>query len=68
MLQLFENAIFLLFSHPFDVGDDIKIEGIAYKVKYIALPYINLVRTDDDAFMEISTTKMRESRIHNVNR
>lgn len=44
LLQLFDNAAFLLFSHPFDVEDDIKIEVTIYVVDYIALPYINLVR------------------------
>jgi hypothetical protein len=67
-VQLFDNAAYLLFSHPFDVDDDIVLDGEAYVVDYIALPYIDLVRKRDDAFIKISTQRLRQYRIHNVTR
>lgn len=67
-LQLFDNAAFLLFSHPFDVEDEIVLEGTPYIVDYIALPYINLLRKSDDAFIRVTTQQLRHHRIHNVSR
>lgn len=45
-VQLFENAIFLFFTHPFDVGDVIIFEGDRYRVMAISLQCVNMERVD----------------------
>jgi len=66
-VQLFENAIFLFFTHPFDVGDIIVFEGDRYRVKSISLQYVNIARVDG-ADVNVPTTEMRAARLHNVTR
>lgn len=66
-MQLFENAIFLFFTHPFDVGDIIMFEGDRYRVKAISLQYVNIARVDG-ADVNVPTAEMRAARLHNVSR
>lgn len=67
MVQLFENAIFLFFTHPFDVGDVIFFEGDRYRVQAISLQYVNISRVDG-ADVNVPTMEMRAARLHNVTR
>lgn len=67
MLQVFENSIFLFFSHPFDVGDVITFEGSRYTIKSITLQYVKLERVDG-AHVSVPCSEVRSARIHNVTR
>lgn len=49
LVQVFENAVFLFFTHPFDVGDAIVFEGDRFKVTCISLQYVKLIRMDGAA-------------------
>lgn len=48
-MQVFENAVFLFFTHPFDVGDAVVFEGDRFKVISITLQYVKLTRLDGAA-------------------
>lgn len=37
LMQVFENSIYLFFTHPFDIGDEIRFEGTRYTVKSMTL-------------------------------
>jgi small-conductance mechanosensitive channel len=65
--QVFENGVFLFFTHPFDVGDIIKFEDNRYEVKAINLQYVNLeyVLGQD---VNVPTTEMRDARLINITR
>jgi small-conductance mechanosensitive channel len=65
--QVFENALFLFFSHPFDVGDWINFEGSRYQVSSITLQYVKLYRYDQ-ADVSVPCAELRSARIHNLSR
>jgi Mechanosensitive ion channel len=64
---VFENAIFLFFTHPFDVGDAINFETNRYTVKSITLQYVKLTRVDG-ADVNVPCSEVRTARIHNITR
>ena len=66
-MQVFENALWLFTSHPFDVGDVIKHGGTRYTVKSIKLQRLHLARVDG-AHVVLPTEQMRSALIHNVTR
>jgi hypothetical protein len=66
-LQMFENALWLFTSHPFDVGDVIKFRGDRYTVQSVKLQRILLGRVDGGAFI-MPTEHMRTELIHNMTR
>jgi small-conductance mechanosensitive channel len=66
-LQMFENALWLFTSHPFDVGDVIKFKGDRYDVQSIKLQRILLCRGDGAAII-MPTEQMRTEMIHNLTR
>jgi small-conductance mechanosensitive channel len=66
-VQVFENAVFLFFSHPFDVGDWINFEGSKYQVNSITLQYVKLMRIDQ-AHVSVPCAEVRTARIHNISR
>jgi small-conductance mechanosensitive channel len=65
--QVFENAIFLFFTHPFDVGDTIRFEDSRYCVNSINLQYINLEHVMG-ADVNVPTSEMRAARLTNISR
>jgi hypothetical protein len=65
--QVFENSIWLFFTHPFDVGDVIRYEDDRYLVKNIKMQFVSLERADG-AFVTVPTSEMSTARIHNVTR
>ena len=66
-MQVFENSIYLFFTHPFDIGDEIRFEGTRYKVKSMTLQVVKLTSVFG-ADVTVPTAEMRNSRLHNVTR
>jgi hypothetical protein len=66
-LQVFENSLWLFFTHPFDVGDRIKYQGDRYSILSIKLQRVNMTRVDGANVM-VPTEQMRTSLIHNISR
>jgi small-conductance mechanosensitive channel len=66
-LQVFENAVYIFFTHAFDVGDTIKFEGNRYEVRSITLQYVSFERVDG-ADVTVPTSELRSSRVHNMSR
>jgi hypothetical protein len=66
-MQIFENTVFLFFSHPFDIGDEIYFEGTRYEVASITLQYVKLLRWDGAA-VNVPCGELRTARIHNITR
>jgi hypothetical protein len=66
-VQVFENALFLFFTHPFDVGDIVTYESKRYTVCKIKLQYVCLERSDN-AHVIVPIEEMRTARIHNITR
>jgi hypothetical protein len=48
-MQVFENAVFLFFTHPFDVGDEVIVDDDRFTVTSITLQYVKLLRWDNAA-------------------
>ena len=66
-VQMFENSIWIFFTHPFDVGDVIFYEGSRFRVKQIKLQFVSLERVDGAA-VTVPTSEMVAARLHNVTR
>jgi small-conductance mechanosensitive channel len=66
-VQVFENSIWLFFTHPFDVGDVIKYETDRYTVRHIKMQFVILERVDG-ALVTVPTSEMTTARVHNVTR
>lgn len=67
LMQVFENSIYLFFTHPFDIGDEIRFEGTRYTVKSMTLQVVKLTSVFG-ADVTVPTAEMRNSRLHNVTR
>lgn len=66
-MQVFENSLWLFFSHPFDVGDIIKYANTRYTVASVKLQKVELTRIDG-AHVMIPTEQLRIAMIHNMSR
>ena len=66
-MQVFENSIYLFFTHPFDIGDEIRFEGARYTVKSMTLQVVKLTSVVG-ADVTVPTAEMRNSRLHNITR
>jgi small-conductance mechanosensitive channel len=66
-MQVFENSLWLFFTHPFDVGDFIKYHDVRYSVQTIKLQKVNMTRYDG-AHVMIPTELLRSAPIHNITR
>ena len=66
-VQVFENSIYLFFTHPFDIGDEIRFEGSRYTVKSMTLLVVKLTSVVG-ADVIVPTAEMRNSRLHNITR
>jgi small-conductance mechanosensitive channel len=64
---VFENSIWLFFTHPFDVGDVINYEGSRYTVRHIKMQFVILERVDG-ACVTVPTSEMTTARVHNITR
>lgn len=67
MCQVWENMVYLFTVHPFDVGDQIKMDGDMYKVEKIALGYVTVLRTDN-ARLTFPMQVVRTKPLHNITR
>lgn len=65
--EVFENCIFLFFTHPFDLGDKIRWNGDTYFVRGITLNYVNLLQAAG-SYVNVSTHVLKEAAITNVTR
>jgi small-conductance mechanosensitive channel len=66
-MQVFENALWIFFTHAFDVGDIVTYEDKRYTVQKIKLEYVVLERSDN-AHVIVPTNEMSSARIHNITR
>lgn len=66
-VQVFENSIYLFFTHPFDIGDEIRFEGTRYTVKSMTLQMVKLISVLGNDII-VPTAEMRNSRLHNITR
>lgn len=66
-VQVFENSIYLFFTHPFDIGDEIRFEGSRYTVKSMTLQVVKLTSVVG-ADVIVPTAEMRNSCLHNITR
>jgi small-conductance mechanosensitive channel len=64
---VFENGIYLFFTHPFDIGDEIRFEGSRYTVKSMTLQVVKLTASVGKD-VTVPTAEMRNSRLHNITR
>lgn len=65
--EVFENCIFLFFTHPFDLGDKIRWNGETYFVRGITLNYVNLLHASG-SYVNVSTHVLKQDAITNVTR
>jgi small-conductance mechanosensitive channel len=65
--QVFENCVFLFFTHPFDLGDKIRWGGDTYFVRGITLNYVNLLHASG-SYVNLSTHVLKDAAITNVTR
>ena len=65
--QLLENCIFLLLSHPFDLGDAVRIDGRQYTVVGLRIQYVTLSHTSGNV-VHVATSDLTRARITNLSR
>lgn len=65
--EVFENCVFLFFTHPFDLGDKIRWNNETYHVRSITLNFVNLLHTSG-SYVNISAHALRDAAITNVTR
>ena len=66
-MQVFENSIWLFFTHPFDVGDVIMYEGTRYTVANIKMQFVILSQVSGE-LVTVPTSVMTTALVHNVTR
>ena len=65
--EVFENCVFLFFTHPFDLGDKIRWNGETYFVRGITLNYVNLLHSTG-SYVNVSSHALKNVAITNVTR
>jgi small-conductance mechanosensitive channel len=65
--EIFENCVFLFFTHPFDLGDKIRWNGETYFVRGITLNYVNLLHASG-SYVNLSAHILKDAAITNVTR
>ena len=74
MYKLFIGVVFVMFEHPFDVGDRVELFNLAESlsvsatVSKISLLYVVFTRVDDGKDLQFSTDRLNLKRIENVTR
>ena len=65
--EVFENCVFLFFTHPFDLGDKIRWDGETYFVRGITLNYVNLLHSSG-SYVNLAAHILKDAAITNVTR
>eukprot|EP00188_Purpureofilum_apyrenoidigerum_P005113 Plantae.Rhodophyta-Purpureofilum_apyrenoidigerum.ctg6358.p1 GENE.Plantae.Rhodophyta-Purpureofilum_apyrenoidigerum.ctg6358~~Plantae.Rhodophyta-Purpureofilum_apyrenoidigerum.ctg6358.p1 ORF type:complete len:663 (+),score=138.37 Plantae.Rhodophyta-Purpureofilum_apyrenoidigerum.ctg6358:313-2301(+) len=65
--ELFDAVVYVFVAHPFDVMDDVIVDGLQYKVKRLGLLTMEMERTDG-LVTYIPTMALRTNKVHNVSR
>mmetsp|Transcript_9329 Transcript_9329/g.28106 ORF Transcript_9329/g.28106 Transcript_9329/m.28106 type:complete len:667 (-) Transcript_9329:1986-3986(-) len=65
--ELFDAVVYVFVAHPFDVLDDVIVDGTQYKVRRLGLLTMEMERADG-LVTHIPTMTLRCSKVHNVTR
>lgn len=67
MQDTFEAVVYIFVAHPFDVLDEISVNGTQYTVKRLGLLTMELTRSDG-LIASYPTKKLRQAEVHNISR